>query len=83
MNPDCNILERIGATIRKLRKEKKLTQAQLSSVCGVDRKFLSSIERGERNVSLLTLCQITHALGKDFLSFANEVKVNTHLHQAK
>lgn len=77
MTPDSNILEQIGITIRKLRKAKNLTQAELSSVCGVDRKFLSSLERGQRNVSLLTLCQITHALGKDFLSFVSELRTTT------
>ena len=70
---DGNILERIGIAIRLLRKGKGLTQLELSERCGVDRKFISSIERGNRNCSILTLCQITHALDKDLVSFINSI----------
>ena len=70
---DGNILERIGIAIRLLRKGKGLTQFELSERCGVDRKFISSIERGNRNCSILTLCQITHALDKDLVSFINSI----------
>lgn len=70
---DGNILERIGIAIRLLRKGKGLTQLELSERCGVDRKFISSIELGNRNCSILTLCQITHALDKDFVSFINSI----------
>ena len=70
---DSNILERIGIAIRLLRKGKGLTQLELSERCGVDRKFISSIERGNRNCSILTLCQITHALDKDLVSFINSI----------
>lgn len=66
---DGNILERIGIAIRLLRKGKGLTQLELSERCGVDRKFISSIERGNRNCSILTLCQITHALDSNLESF--------------
>lgn len=66
---DGNILERIGIAIRLLRKGKGLTQLELSERCGVDRKFISSIERGNRNCSILTLCQITHALDTNLENF--------------
>ena len=70
---DGNILKKIGIAIRLLRKGKGLTQLELSERCGVDRKFISSIERGNRNCSILTLCQITHALDKDLVSFINSI----------
>ena len=73
MQLDGNILQRIGIAIRLLRKGKGLTQLELSERCGVDRKFISSIERGTRNLSVLTLCQITHALDKDLVSFINTI----------
>ena len=82
MQLDGNILQRIGIAIRLLRKGKGLTQRELSERCGVDRKFISSIERGTRNLSVLTLCQITHALDKDLVSFINTISTpNTQNNQ--
>lgn len=39
--------------LRKLRKEAKLSQAELASRLGEDQSYLSKIERGERYVDLL------------------------------
>lgn len=62
MNDD-NILYRIGNTIRRLRFEKKWSQEKLAEVSGIDRSFLGKVERGEVNVSILTLCNVAKALG--------------------
>ena len=56
MQLDGNILQRIGIAIRLLRKGKGLTQLELSERCGVDRKFISSIECGTSNLSIQHLC---------------------------
>ena len=66
---DGNILERIGIAIRLYAKVKALRSLELSERWGVDRKFISSIERGNRNCSILTLYQITHALDTNLESF--------------
>lgn len=60
---DNNILFRIGHTLRELRRTKGWSQEKLSEVCKVDRSFLGKVERGEVNISILTLCEITKALG--------------------
>lgn len=60
---DSDILKRIGSNIRKLREAQGLTQEKLSEISGVDRSFLGKVERGERNISVLTLCEIAKALG--------------------
>lgn len=74
MHPDSIILKRIGEQLKALRKERKLTQQQLSELCRVHRKFISLVERGMHNISVLTLCQIINALGKDFSSFMVNVE---------
>ncbi|WP_418713249.1 helix-turn-helix domain-containing protein, partial [Akkermansia sp.] len=58
MQDDSNILQRIGAKIKKLRLEKGLSQEELAEKSGVDRTFIGGLERGERNVSVMTLCDI-------------------------
>lgn len=62
---DENILVRIGNSIKTARKKKGLSQEKLSEISGVDRSFLGKVERGEVNVSVITLCEIAKALGKN------------------
>ena len=52
----------IGKNIRKYRKEKNLTQAELASKVFISRQTLSRIEREEKMPSFLILTKIAHAL---------------------
>ena len=42
-----------------------MTQATLSALVGVDRAHISSMERGQQNVTLLTLWHVAQALAAD------------------
>jgi len=53
---------RFGQHLRKLRLEHELTQEKLGSLSGLHRNYISSIERGERNVSLINMLKIAIAL---------------------
>ena len=68
---DNRILFSIGQTIKALRNERGWSQEQLSEKNGVDRSFLGKIERGEVNVSILTLCDIAKALSVNFQTLIN------------
>jgi transcriptional regulator with XRE-family HTH domain len=57
-----HFLEAIGTRIRQRRESQGLTQAQLGERCELDRTFIGSVERGERNVSVLNLRKIAQAL---------------------
>ena len=71
---DDEILKRIGAAVKALRVEQGLSQQALSELCHVDRGFISSVERGARNISVVTLCLIVNQLGLDFVSFMKSVE---------
>lgn len=73
MQVDTKLLERIGLALRTLRRSKKMTQAELGKLSRVHCKFISLVERGKHNISILTLCQIVNALGKDFATFISEI----------
>jgi transcriptional regulator with XRE-family HTH domain len=45
----------VGNRIREIRKQKGLTQEQLAEKTGLQNSYVGGIERGERNISLLTL----------------------------
>ena len=48
----------IGSRLRKLRKERKLTQAELARQIGIQQSDLSRMEKGEYRVSLDNLFKI-------------------------
>jgi transcriptional regulator with XRE-family HTH domain len=48
----------VGRKIRRLRKERRLTQTELSSRIGIQQSDLSRMEKGEYRVSLDTLFKI-------------------------
>jgi transcriptional regulator with XRE-family HTH domain len=59
---DIHFLRRIGDRIRERRTALELTQAELAERCGLHRTFIGSVERGERNVAVLSLRKIAVAL---------------------
>jgi transcriptional regulator with XRE-family HTH domain len=55
-------LTQFGARIRDLRVERKLSQEAFADACGIDRSYMSGIERGVRNITLLRLLDISRVL---------------------
>jgi transcriptional regulator with XRE-family HTH domain len=51
-----------GERIRKLRKDRGLSQDGFADLCGFDRTYISGIERGRRNPSLLAIEALAKAL---------------------
>lgn len=58
-----DIRELFGTNVRRIRKRSGQSQAALAVKLGVDRSHVSSMERGLQNVTLLTLWQVSEALG--------------------
>ncbi|MGC2161075.1 MAG: helix-turn-helix transcriptional regulator [Silvibacterium sp.] len=50
-----NITVRFGQRLRKLRREKGWTQVQMADALGIDRSYISDMEKGKKNVCLPTL----------------------------
>jgi transcriptional regulator with XRE-family HTH domain len=57
-----DLLVRLGARIRKLRKKRGWTQVEMAEKVGIDRSFLADVERGKRNISILNLEVIASGL---------------------
>lgn len=57
-----DILVAFGARVKQLRQKQSLSQEQLSLICELDRTYISGIERGIRNVSLLNIAKLSKAL---------------------
>ncbi|EGR0745820.1 helix-turn-helix transcriptional regulator [Vibrio parahaemolyticus] len=52
-----------GQRVRTLRKRKGLSQESMAALAGLDRSYMGHIERGEKNITLLKIYQISEALG--------------------
>ncbi len=51
-----------GANVRVYRRSAGLSQEAVAARMGVDRAYISAIERGLQNVTLLTILQVAEAL---------------------
>lgn len=56
------IKEKFGKQVKKLRHEKGLSQEALALLADLDRTYIPSIEKGERNVSITVIEKIANAL---------------------
>ncbi|NJM81262.1 MAG: helix-turn-helix transcriptional regulator [Tabrizicola sp.] len=55
----------VGRNFSRLRREKGLTQEQVEERSGFSQQYLSSLERGRRNPTVITLYELAEALGVD------------------
>ncbi len=62
MATETSITKKFGRRIRTLRKERGLSQEDLAERSGLDRTYISGIERGVRNVALRNIEALSQAL---------------------
>ncbi len=52
----------VGDNVSRIRKEKGLTQEQLSELSGLSQQYISDLERGKRNPTIVTIYELAMAL---------------------
>lgn len=73
---DDHLLALFGSHLKRLRLNKAFSQEQLALKADMDRTYVSSIERGQRNISLINIFKLAKALdipAKQLLDFFVEV----------
>ncbi|QQS29258.1 MAG: helix-turn-helix transcriptional regulator [Sphingobacteriales bacterium] len=70
------VLVQIGDNIRNVRLKQNLSQEQLSFKAGLDRSYIGSVERGERNIAAVNLVKIAEALNIKPSALLNDVTTN-------
>ena len=68
------LAKRFGELVRKLRLEKGYSQEEFSFRVGLHQTYVSSVERGERNVTIGTADRIARALGTTLSGMFSELE---------
>lgn len=53
----------VGRNVRRIRQEKGLTQEKFAEISGFSQQYISSLEQGRRNPTVVTLYELATALG--------------------
>jgi transcriptional regulator with XRE-family HTH domain len=64
-----NITARFGDRLRQFRQEHGWTQVVMAEKVGIDRSYISDMERGKKNVCLPTLEVLAQAFGVTISKF--------------
>jgi DNA-binding XRE family transcriptional regulator len=63
-----------GQTLKELRQEKGMSQEQLAEAAGLDRSFVSLVERGIQSPNIVVLLKIAEVLGVPAAAFVAETE---------
>ena len=69
------LLVAFGQAVRRLRTDRGLSQERLAEDVGIHRTYIGDVERGLRNVGLLNVDRVAHALRTDLAGLMSEVEV--------
>ena len=61
-HPHDTPLHHFGATVRQYRQQRGMTQQELAARMGLHHRYISKIERGQRNIAVLLLLRLASAL---------------------
>ena len=53
----------VGRNFARLRREKRLTQEEVEARSGFSQQYLSGLEQGRRNPTVVTLFELAQAIG--------------------
>jgi transcriptional regulator with XRE-family HTH domain len=76
MTKSPHLLLQFGQRVRTLRQARHLSQEALADLCLLDRTYISSLERGQRNVGLENIARLAQALEVSLAEFFEGITVD-------
>ena len=64
----------VGKNIKRIREKKGLTQERLAEISGFSQQYISSLEQGRRNPTIITLYELAASLGVSHLELVRSVR---------
>lgn len=74
-NRKTSLQEAFGKAVKSKRVELELSQEKLADLAGLHFTYISSVERGERNISLENIAKIAKALNCTIAEIFEDVRV--------
>jgi transcriptional regulator with XRE-family HTH domain len=68
------LLRAFGVAVRRLRRERGWSQEEFADRAGVHRTYMGAIERGEQNLSLVSIGRVAAGLGISLSALMAEVE---------
>ena len=72
-----------GHAVRKLRLARGLSQEKLAELADIHRTYIGDVERGTRNIALLNMLRIAHALGTSLSGLIAEMEHDANPRQRR
>lgn len=66
----------VGRNVKHFRDKKGLTQEELSEISGFSQQYISGLERGRRNATIVSIYEISRALGVNYLELLKPRKAD-------
>jgi transcriptional regulator with XRE-family HTH domain len=64
----------VGKNVKRIREKKGLTQERLAEISGFSQQYISGVEQGRRNPTIITLYELAASLGVSHLELVRPVK---------
>ena len=64
----------VGRNVRRFREKRGLTQEELAEISGFSQQYISSLEQGCRNPTVITLYELALALGVSHVELVKPAK---------
>ncbi len=71
----------VGSNVRRLRTLRGLTQEQFAERSGFSQQYISDLERGRRNPTIVSLFELAQALGARPAELIEEPRESVEQHQ--
>jgi transcriptional regulator with XRE-family HTH domain len=78
-----DVKEKIGQRIKELREAQSISQKDLSYYADLDRSYITSVENGHRNISIVNIQKIASALGVSLEEFFKDGKFDSVAKRSK
>lgn len=66
---DHKLIKQVGRAIRSLRQQRRISQKVLAQRVGVPRSYLTAVENGKKNLTLLSITRLAKALDVPVAAF--------------
>ena len=64
----------VGRNVRRIRSSKGLTQEQFAELSGFSQQYISGLEKGQRNPTVVTIYELASALGVSHLELLRPLR---------